>query len=204
MRNVFLGGTDASAATVIWAMTLLMKNPSSMKKAQEEVRNSIGKKGFVDEDDIQNLIYLKAVVKETFRFQPPIPLLVQRETIRKCKIGEYEIPAKTLVHVNAWAKGRNPESWENAENFYPERFLSTSVDYKTLDFELLPFGAGRRRCPGLYIGAQTVELVHANLLYKFDWEMPLGMNKEDLDFDGIPGITVHKKNALCLVGKEIN
>ncbi|XVE94597.1 hypothetical protein REPUB_Repub02eG0022200 [Reevesia pubescens] len=204
LMNVFLGGTDTGAATVIWAMTLLMKNPSSMKKAQEEVRNLIGKKGFVDEDDIQNLVYLKAVVKETFRLQPPLPLLVPRETIRNCKIGEYEIPAKTLVYVNAWAIGRNPESWENPENFDPDRFLDSPIDYKGLDFELIPFGAGRRRCPGIYMGTQTIELPLANLLYQFDWEMPIGMNKEDLDFDVIPGITTHKKNALCLIAREVN
>ncbi|XVF63736.1 hypothetical protein PTKIN_Ptkin09bG0110200 [Pterospermum kingtungense] len=204
LMNVFLGGTDASSATVIWAMTSLMKNPSSMMKAQEEVRNLIGNKGFVDEDDIQNLLYLKAVVKETFRFQPPLPLLVARETIKNCKLGEYEIPAKTRVYVNAWAIGRNPESWENPEKFNPGRFLSGPIDYKELEFDLIPFGGGRRRCPGNYMGTLTSELVLANLLYKFDWEMPVGMNKEDLDFDTSPGVTMHKKNALCLMARQIN
>ena len=203
MQTVFVGGTDTSAATVIWDMTFLMKNPRSMKKVQEEVRNLIGNKSFVNEDDIQGFPYLKAVIKETFRLQPTVPLLVQRETIRKCNIGGYAIPAKTLVFLNAWAVGRDPEAWENPGEFYPERFIGSSIDYKGLDFELIPFGAGRRGCPGMYMGIATVELALANLLYKFDWEITTGMNKEDLDFDVIPGITMHKKTALCLVARKI-
>ncbi|XP_022765972.1 cytochrome P450 83B1-like [Durio zibethinus] len=199
LTDVFIAGTDTSAATVIWVMTFLMKNPRCMKKIQEEVRDLVGKKGFVNEDDVQDLIYLKAVIKETFRLQPVAPLLLPRETMRKCNIGGYEIPAKTLVYVNAWAVGRDPEAWENPEEFCPERFIGSSIDYKGLDFELIPFGAGRRGCPGIHLGVATVELALANLVYKFDWDMPTGMSKEDLDFDVLPGITVHRKNDLCLV-----
>lgn len=207
LMNVFVAGTDTSSATVVWAMTFLMKNPRCMKKVQEEVRSlNIGNKGFVDEDDIHHhgLPYLKAVIKETFRLQTTVPLLVPRETIKECNIEGYAIPAKTLVFVNAWAIGRDPEAWENPEEFYPERFISSSIDYKGLDFELIPFGAGRRGCPGIYMGIATVELALANLLYKFDWELPVGMNKDDLDFEVIPGITMHKKKALCLVASNIN
>ncbi|GKU90067.1 hypothetical protein SLEP1_g4111 [Rubroshorea leprosula] len=96
LMNVFVAGTDTSAAAVIWAMTFLMKHPGVMKKAQEEVRNLIGNRGIVNEDDIERLPYLKAVVKETFRLQTVVPLLVPRETIRSCNLGGYEIPAKTL------------------------------------------------------------------------------------------------------------
>ncbi|WRX31342.1 Cytochrome P450 - like 10 [Theobroma cacao] len=124
--------------------------------------------------------------------------------MRKCNIGGNEIPAKTLIHVNAWAIGRDPQAWKNPKEFYSERFIDSSIDYKGLDFELIPFGAGRRGCPGIHMGVATLELALANLLYKFDWEMPAGMNKEDLDFDVIPGITMHKKNALCLVAHEID
>ncbi|XVF63738.1 hypothetical protein PTKIN_Ptkin09bG0110400 [Pterospermum kingtungense] len=192
LMNVFIAGTDTSAATVIWIMTYLIKNSRCLKKTQEEVRNLIGKKDFVNEDDIQGLTYLKAVIKETFRLQPVAPLLIPRETMRKCNIGGYEIPSKTLVFVNSWAIGRDPEAWENPEEFYPERFIGSSIDYKGLDFELIPFGAGRRGCPGIHMGVATVELALANLLYKFHWELPTGMNKEDIDFDVKPGLTVHK------------
>ncbi|GAV67857.1 p450 domain-containing protein, partial [Cephalotus follicularis] len=188
LMDVFIAGTDTSAAVVVWAMTFLMKNPIAMKKAQEEVRNLIGTKGFVNEDDIQSLHYLKAIVKETMRLQPAVPLLIPRETTQKCNIDGYEIPAKTLVYVNAWAIGRDPEAWDNTEEFNPDRFIGISVDMKGKDFELIPFGAGRRTCPGIFMGISNVELTLANLLYKFDLKMPHGMNKEDLDSNETPGI----------------
>ncbi|KAJ9186487.1 hypothetical protein P3X46_002055 [Hevea brasiliensis] len=203
LMNVFVAGTDTSAAAVIWAMSFLMKNPKTMKKVQEEIRSLIGKKGFVDEDDIHQLPYLKAVVKETMRLQPTVPLLVPRETVHKCTLGGYNIPEKTLVYVNAWAVGRDPEAWENPSEFYPERFLDNPIDMKGQDYELIPFGAGRRICPGIFMGIANVELSLANLLYKFDWEMPAGMKREDIDTDNVlPGITVHKREHLWLMAKK--
>ncbi|KAK8527665.1 hypothetical protein V6N12_054870 [Hibiscus sabdariffa] len=204
LMNVFLAGTDTSAATLIWVMSFLMKNPKCLKRTQDEVRDLIGKKGFLNEDDIQNLTYLKAVIKEMFRLQPTSSLLVPRESLRKCNVGGYEIPAKCLVFVNAWAIGRDPEVWENPQEFCPERFIGSSIDYKGQHFELIPFGAGRRICPGMRMGIATVELALANLLYKFDWEMPTGMNVKDIDFDVLPGITTHKKNDLILVARKID
>ncbi|GLU10307.1 hypothetical protein SLE2022_271230 [Rubroshorea leprosula] len=203
LTDVFVAGTSTISAAVIWVMTFLMKHVAIMKKAQDEVRNLAGKKGFVNEGDVQDLPYLKAVVKETFRLQGTAPLLVPRETIRDCNIGEYKIPAKTLVYVNAWAIGRDTEAWgQNVEEFNPERFIGSSIDYKGQDFGLIPFGSGRRICPGMNMGATMVEFVLANLLYKFDWEIPFGMKKEDLDFDTAPGIAMHKRNALYLTAKE--
>ncbi|KAL5847783.1 hypothetical protein ACOSQ3_011307 [Xanthoceras sorbifolium] len=201
LMNVFVAGTDTSAASVIWVMTYLMKYPREMIKVQEEVRNLIGGKGFVDEDDVQKLPYLKAIIKETMRLQPVAPLLLPRETTEKCILDGYEMPSKTLVFVNTWAIGRDPEVWDNPEKFYPERFIDSSIDMKGQHFELIPFGAGRRICPGLHMGIATVELALANLLYKFDWEMPVGLKKEALDFDVLPGITMHKKNVLRLMAK---
>lgn len=180
-----------------------MKNPKTMKKVQDEIRSLIGKRGFVDEDDIQQLPYLKAVVKEMMRLQPTVPLLVPRETVHKCTLGEYEIAEKTLVYVNAWAIGRDPEAWEKPLEFHPERFLDTCIDMKGQDYELIPFGAGRRICPGIFMGIANVELSLANLLYKFDWEMPDGMKREDIDTDNVlPGIAVHKREHLCLMAKK--
>ncbi|TYH71760.1 hypothetical protein ES332_D05G206700v1 [Gossypium tomentosum] len=152
-------------------MSFLMKYPKCLKKTQAGVRDLIGKKGFVNEDDVQGLTYLKVVIKETFRLQPTAPLLVPRETLGKCNIGGYNVPAKTLVFVNSWAIGKNLETWENPEVFSPERFIGCSIDYQGLHYELVPFGAGRRICPGMRMGVATVELSLANLLYNFDWEM---------------------------------
>lgn len=201
LMNIVIAGSDTSLAAVVWAMTGLMQNPTQMKKVQEEIRKTIGKKGHVDEDDLQELVYLKAVIKETMRLFPPAPLLVPRETIDSCVIEGYEIQPKTLVYVNAWAIGRDPEAWENPEEFLPERFLGNPIDFKGQDFELIPFGAGRRGCPAIAMGAATTELTLANLLYSFDWELPDGKKQKDIDTDVKPGITMHKKNALCLVAK---
>uniref|UniRef100_A0A803LKA5 Cytochrome P450 n=1 Tax=Chenopodium quinoa TaxID=63459 RepID=A0A803LKA5_CHEQI len=197
-------GTDTSAATVVWAMTELMKNPNVMKKVQEEVRNLVKEQvcsaTIIQEEQLHHLIYLKAVVKETFRLHPPSPLLVPRQTMQECTLEGYQIEQGTLVFINAWAIGRDPESWDNPETFLPERFLGSPnpVDYKGQDFELIPFGAGRRGCPGMVLGVTTIELALANLLCFFDWELPASMKREDIDMDNLPGITAHKKKALCL------
>lgn len=197
-----MAATDTSAAASVWAITALMKHPRVMKRAQEEIRNTFGNKGFIEEHDVQKLSYLKAVVKETLRLYLPAPLLVLRETNKDSILDGYEIAAKTIVYVNAWAIHRDPEAWKDPEAFYPERFLENDVDFKGNHFEFIPFGAGRRICPGLTMGVTNVELVVANLLYAFDWELPQGMKKEDIDTEVLPGITQHKKNPLCLVAKN--
>ncbi|XP_021851135.2 6,7,8-trihydroxycoumarin synthase [Spinacia oleracea] len=202
LMNVIVGGTDTTSAMVIWAMTELMKNSNSMKKVQEELRNAVGNKGYINNDDLKELEYFKAVVKETFRLHPVAPLLVVRETIRKSTIQGYDILPKTLVYVNVWAIGRDPKIWKESEKFMPERFLGSSIDFKGYDFELIPFGAGRRICPALLLGVSNMELALANLLYSFDWEMPVGLKKEDIDLDMLPGIAMHKKVPLCLLAKN--
>lgn len=184
-------------------MTELMRHPEVMQKAQEEIRTTVdGKKGRVKEGDIEQLHYMKCVIKEIFRLHPPVPLLVQRETIRRCVIDGFDIPAKTRVIVNAFAVGREAGSWENPEEFRPERFMDCSIDLKGHDFELIPFGAGRRICPGMHVGMAVVELALANLLYAFDWELPEGVKKEDISMEEAVGITVHRKNDLCLMATK--
>ncbi|CAN1824370.1 5-OH-xanthotoxin synthase [Linum perenne] len=201
IMDLFIAGTDTVAAALVWGMTYLMKNPLAMHKAQLEVRQSVGiGKGFVTEEVVKQLPYLKSVVKA--------PLLV-RESSQDFNLGEYKIPSKTVVYVNAWAIGRDLETWGvDSEEFKPERFMGTKsvvVDNKymgSLEFELIPFGGGRRKCPGMHMGIATVELTLANLLYWFDWEMPEGMTREDLDMDVILGLTMHKKHDLCLVARR--
>jgi len=201
LQNILIGATDTTAATVVWAMTLLLKHPRIMKKVQEEVRSLSGEKAFLDEDDVQKFPYLKAVIKETLRFHPPAPLLIPRETRKKVMIDGYEIPAKTIIYVNAWAIHRDPEAWEDAEEFIPERFLNSTVDLRGQDFCFIPFGAGRRMCPGLHMGLASLDVILSNLLYSFDWELPEGMKSEDIDTETLPGLTQHKKNPLCVMAK---
>ncbi|KAK1433639.1 hypothetical protein QVD17_10553 [Tagetes erecta] len=205
LMNVLAAGTETSASIVVWSMTLLMKHPKVMKRAQEEVRNVIGKKGKINEDELRKLTYLKAVIKETMRLYPPSPLLLPRETMKDTILHGYKIKKKTIVYVNAFAIGRDVEYWEKPEDFLPERFLDSDIDFKGNDFELIPFGGGRRICPGISFGVVMVELLLANLLYLFDWGLPNDMKRsEDIDLDVMPGITIHKRNELCLIAHDID
>ncbi|XP_061363144.1 cytochrome P450 71A1-like [Gastrolobium bilobum] len=199
--DLLIAATDTTAVTSVWAMTTLIKSPRVMKRVQEEIRNLGGKKDFLDEDDIQKNSYLKAVIKETLRLHLPTPLLVPRESSKKCIIDGYQIPAKTLVYVNAWAIHRDPKAWKDPEAFYPERFLDSAIDFRGQYFELISFREGRRICLGLPMGVATLELILANLLNSFDWELPKGLVKEDIDTEVLSGITQHKKNPLCLSAK---
>ncbi|WOG86187.1 hypothetical protein DCAR_0205388 [Daucus carota subsp. sativus] len=204
LLDIIVAGTGTTATVLTWAMTALMRNPGVMKKVQEEVRRVMGKKGKIDEDDIQNLPYLRAVVKETMRLYPPGPLLLPRKTMGSSVIGEdedhmYKIKPKTVVFVSMWAIGRDPENWKEPLEFMPERFLERpEIDYKGQHFEYFPFGAGRRQCPGINLGVMNVELALANVLYTFDWELPDGMRIEDIDEETVNGLTLQRKNALCL------
>ncbi|WCJ28165.1 cytochrome P450 family 71 subfamily B polypeptide 23 [Euphorbia peplus] len=199
IMDLFIAGTDTSSTTVEWAMSEMMKNPRVLKKAQEEVRNAFKGKKVIGEEDVQKLTYLSLVLKETLRLHPPAPLLLPRESTKSCEIAGYEIPAKTKVIINAWAIGRDPEAWEEAEVFKPERFMDNTVDFKGMDFKFIPFGAGRRICPGIAFGLANMELPLARLIYHFDWELPEGITSENLDMTEIFGATVGRKNNLYLI-----
>ncbi|KAJ7956144.1 Cytochrome P450 [Quillaja saponaria] len=200
--DMFVGGSDTTSTALEWAFAELMKSPVAMKKAQEEVRRVVGNKSKVEESDINQMKYLKCVLKETLRLHPSLPLLVPRETLSSVKFGGYDIPQKTRVFVNSWAIQRDPEIWERPEEFLPERFENSQVDFKGHDFEFIPFGAGRRGCPGMSFGIASAEYVMANLLHWFDWELPkTSKAKDNLDMSEVYGLTVHKKVSLCLVPK---
>ncbi|CAI9087495.1 OLC1v1021573C1 [Oldenlandia corymbosa var. corymbosa] len=201
LMDIFVAGTDTAAASILWAMTILMKNPETLKKVQAELRDLVGNKRVVDEDDLGELPYLKAVIKETLRLYPPAPILGPRETTQSCTIDGYDIENKSLVLVNAWAIGRDPTYWKNPDDFIPERFINSKVDVKGHDFGLIPFGAGRRGCPGISLGMATVELALANLLCCFDWELPNGITCKDIDMDVMPGLTMYPKSDLSLLAK---
>ncbi|KAK9108250.1 hypothetical protein Syun_024261 [Stephania yunnanensis] len=199
LMNIFLAAVDTSAVLMVWTMTELARKPALMKKAQEEVRRIVGKKGKVEESHLKQLEYLKMVVKETLRMHPPACLLSPRECMNQCMVNGYNVSPKTRVMVNVWAIGRDPDYWENPDEFWPERFENSDVDYKGQHFELLPFGSGRRACPGMTMGVVNVELALANILYCFEWELPSGMKVEDIEMDEGAGLTVHKKSPLLLV-----
>ncbi|KAH9776486.1 cytochrome P450 71A22 [Citrus sinensis] len=195
LTDIFVAGTDTSSATLGWTMTEFIRNPSVMRRAQNEVRGVVKGREVVEESDISELMYLKLVVKEALRLHPPAPLLVPRETTEDCRVGEYEIPSGTRVLINAKAIATDPEHWEHPFEFRPERFLNSSIDLKGNNFELIPFGVGRRGCPGMNFAMPLIELALANLLHRFDWKLPPGMRIEDLDMEEAPGMTMHKKNS---------
>ncbi|KAK7310355.1 hypothetical protein RJT34_07817 [Clitoria ternatea] len=197
--DIFGTGGETAATTVNWAMAEMIKNPRVMKKAQAEVRELFDWKGMVDESSIDELKYLKSIVKETLRLHPPAPLLIPRECGEACEIDGYDIPLKSRVMVNAWAIARDPKYWTEAEIFNPERFIDNSIDYKGNNFEYIPFGAGRRICPGTTFGLINVELALAFLLYHFDWKLPNKMKGENLDMTEQFGVTVRRKDDLYLI-----
>ncbi|XBJ25327.1 hypothetical protein VPH35_003010 [Triticum aestivum] len=175
-----------------------MRSPNVMRKAQAEVRKNLQGKPKVTEDDLINLKYLRLVIKETMRLHPPAPLLLPREATEPCKILGYDVPEGTTMLVNAWAIGRDPRHWEDPEEFKPERFESGMVDFKGTNFEYIPFGAGRRMCPGMMFAQASIEIVLAALLYHFDWELPGGVRPDELDMTEEMGLTVRRKNNLYL------
>ncbi|EOY12076.1 Cytochrome P450 71D10, putative [Theobroma cacao] len=169
IQDIFAAGGETSSTTVEWAMSEMIKNPRVMKKAQDEARRVFNERGRVDESGIHELEYLSLVVKETLRLHPSGPLLPRE------------------MH------------WKEAEKFHPERFLDTSIDFRGLDFELIPFGAGRRICPGISFALPNILLPLAQLLYHFDWELPNGMKHRDLDMIEEFGMTVKRRNDLFLI-----
>ncbi|KAM0862288.1 hypothetical protein ACQ4PT_045350 [Festuca glaucescens] len=201
--NDLLGaGSETSATTLHWAMAELMRDPKKLRRAQDEVRGAFAGDSRVREEALPELRYLKLVIKETLRLHPAVPLLVPRECQEPCRILGYDVPVGTMVLVNAWAIGRDVERWGNdAEEFRPERFEEAgncAVDFKGTDFELVPFGAGRRICPGIALGVAVMELALASLLFHFDWELPGGAAPHELDMTEAIGITTRRKSDLWL------
>ncbi|KAL8465622.1 hypothetical protein ACS0TY_034924 [Phlomoides rotata] len=196
--DVFGAGTDTTSTVLEWAMTELLRHPKILKKLQNEVRGIVKDKHDITEHDLEQMHYLKAVIKETLRCHTPIPLLVPRVARKDARVMGYHVSAGTMVMINAWAIGRDPASWDEPEKFRPERFLNSSVDFKGLDFELIPFGAGRRGCPGIAFAISTNEFVLANLVRNFDWKLP--DEGKDLDMSERPGVAIRKAVPLLAVG----
>ncbi|KAG6734191.1 hypothetical protein I3842_01G261500 [Carya illinoinensis] len=192
LLDLYSAGSDTKSSAVEWAMAELLHNPPKMAKVREELEEVIGKDGLVQESDISKLPYLLATVKETFRLHPPAPLLLPHKAEADVEICGFTVPKNAQILVNVWGMGRDPSIWPNPDQFSPERFLDNDIDYKGTNFELIPFGAGRRICPGLPLANRMVPLMLASLLHHFNWKLENEMKPEDMDMrETTFGITLH-------------
>lgn len=199
IQETFMAGSETTSSTTEWALTELLCNPESMIKAKAELAQVIGANRKFEENDIDNLPFLQAVVKETLRLHPPIPFLVPRRAIKDTNFMGYHIPKNTQVLVNAWAIGRDPDAWDDPLCFKPERFIGSKLEYKGQHYEFIPFGAGRRMCAGVPLAHRVLHLTLGSLLHQFDWELE---SKATLDMKDRLGITMRKLKPLVAVPKK--
>nr|QBS13817.1 Cytochrome P450 monooxygenase [Marrubium vulgare] len=198
-QDLLAGGTESSAVTVEWALSELLKKPEIFKKATEELDRVIGQNRWVKEQDIANLPYIEAIVKETMRLHPVAPMLVPRIAREDCKVAGYDLKKETMVLVNTWTIQRDPSIWDNPDEFDPDRFIGKTIDVKGHDYELLPFGSGRRMCPGYALGLKVIQSSLANVLHGFNWKLPGKMGPEDLNMEEFFGLSTPRKVPLTTV-----
>ena len=196
---MLLGSIDTSATTIEWTMSELIKHPTIMKKLQEELKTMVGMERMVEESDLEKLPYLEMVIKESMRLHPVAPLLVPRVAMEDCMVNGFHISKNSRVIINTWTIGRDPTCWNEPEKFFPERFEGSDIDLKGRDFELIPFGSGRRGCPGMQLGMTVVKLMVAQLVHCFDWELPAGMVASELDMSEEFGLTMPRAKHLMAI-----
>lgn len=193
--QLLIAGVDTTSVTLTWALSLLLNNPKVLQTAQDEIDKHVGRERLVEESDLKNLVYLNAIIKETFRLYPPVFLSIPHESVEDCIVGGYNIPKGTRLLVNLWKMQRDPNIWSNPEEFKPERFMTSQkdIDLKGNHYELLPFGSGRRMCPGIYLALQALGLTLASLIQQFDLKNP---SHEHIDMSESFGITNGKARPL--------
>lgn len=202
LMNLFAGGTDTTTSTAEWAMAELIKDPGVLARVRQELDSTVGQDRLVNESDLADLPYLQAFIKETFRLHPPTPLSLPRIAESDCEILGYHIPKGATLLMNIWAIGRDQKEWSDPLAFKPERFLpggeKAHVDIKGYDFEAIPFGAGRRICPGVSVGLCMVQLLTATLAHAFDWDLQDGLNPQKLNMEEVYGVTLQRKVPLSV------
>ncbi|KAL5975997.1 hypothetical protein ACLOJK_020327 [Asimina triloba] len=194
--DISAGGTETSAITMQWALAELLKHPITFKKAREEIDSVVGTNRLVKESDIPNLPYIQAVLKETLRLHPPAPINL-RSCDQDCSVAGFSIPKGTNLFINVWSLGRDPEHWEDPLEFRPERFLNSNIDVKGQHFQLVPFGSGRRMCPGMPLALSVMQVTIASVVQCFDWRAPNGeINSIKTELREKAGITIHMAQPL--------
>ncbi|CAI0439243.1 unnamed protein product [Linum tenue] len=199
--EMFLAGIETSTTVMEWVMSAMINDSRVLQKAQQEVRQVYGGddgKNHFGEAKLDQLKYLDMVIAESLRLHPPLPLLIPRENRDKnVSFGSYEVSVNTNVIVNAWAINRDPRYWTEAERFFPERFVDCPIDYTSTDLQFIPFGAGRRMCPGVSFGMKIVKLTLASLIFHFDWKLPAG--QKNINMTGCFRATLRRQYALHLI-----
>lgn len=197
---MFTAGTDTSSSTTEWAIAELIRHPKILAQVQQELDSVVGQDRLVTESDLPNLSYFQAVMKEVFRLHPSTPLSLPRISAEPCEINGYYIPKNTTLLVNVWAIARDPGVWTDPLQFRPERFLPggerPNADVKGNDFEVIPFGAGRRICAGMSLGLRMVQLMTATLVHGFNWKLADGLIEEKLNMEEAYGLTLQRKVPL--------
>ncbi|KAL8252852.1 hypothetical protein R6Q59_036545 [Mikania micrantha] len=196
--NIFVAGTDNSALAPEWGLSELINHPNIMRKAVAEIDNVVGKDRLIQESDVENLPYLQAIIKETLRLHPPVPLIPRKSTEDRTVAG-YHIQANTSIYINTWALGRDPNHWENPLEFMPERFEEKPMDVRGQHFEFLPFGSGRRMCPGTSLGLKMVYATFGAMIQCFEWKAGEDGNLARVDMDEGCGFNLPKANPLVCV-----
>ncbi|KAK3025221.1 hypothetical protein RJ639_044569 [Escallonia herrerae] len=191
------GSSDTSTVTLTWALALLLNNNHVLKKARAELDIHVGRKRQVQESDLKNLVYLQAIIKETLRLHPPSVLLPARESMEDCVVGGYNIPKGTRLVVNLRKIHRDPSVWPDPSEFQPERFLTShkDVDVRGQHFELIPFGSGRRICPGITLALQVVHFILASLIHGFEIKK---LSDEPVDMTESFGLTNMKATRFIM------
>ncbi|GAB2228591.1 hypothetical protein Droror1_Dr00022715 [Drosera rotundifolia] len=203
LLELLVGGYDTTSIVIEWAMAELLNSPSKLEKAQAELAEVVGRGKPIEEDDIDRLPYLRAIMKETFRLHPPVPFLVPRKATTDVELSGFVVPKGTQVLVNVWSIGRDESVWKDANVFQPERFMDCDIDFKGRNIELTPFGAGRRMCPGLPIAQKMLHLILGSLLNSFNWKLEEGVRAENMNMDDKYGFTLGKAERLQAIPTNI-
>ena len=193
-QDLFVAGVDTTSTTIEWAMAELLNNPPKLLKVKEELQNFLGKDEIFEETHISKLPFLRAVLKETLRLHPPAPFLVPHKSESDVELCGFRVPKNAQILVNVWAMGRDTRVWSDADLFVPERFLQSEIEFKGRDFELIPFGAGRRICPGLPLADRAMPLILASLLHNYDWKL-----LDELNMSDSYGITLKRAQPLLAI-----
>ncbi|KAG6546281.1 hypothetical protein Mapa_012321 [Marchantia paleacea] len=184
VENINVAAIETTLWSIEWGVAELCNNPHMLKRIRTELDTVLGRGNLITEPDIPRCEYLTAFVKEVMRLHMAIPLLVPHMNLHKAKLAGYDIPAESKILVNAWWIANNPEYWTEPEKFNPDRFMNESIDAAGSDFRFLPFGAGRRSCPGIIVAMPLLHLVLGRLVQTFDFYPPPGVDKIDMTEKG--------------------